>query len=664
MEVYLSVPEAASLLGLTDRGVRKRVARGLLVAQAEPGRFGRGGKQYRIPLSSLDISFQLRFYSTHPELEMPPEVRAALEASGAVAGPADVSEAARELVKVLDSRGDGPLEQALNRAEVVKEALRLQRKERREYIERVSREAGISPRTVYRWLSEYEAEGLVAMVDEPKKREPQGYGVKSLPCQEAVDFIHGLYLQPHRPKGSTVYQAYLRAAEAKGWPVCSRATFYRILKSLPPTYVEYGRAGEKRWKLTMMPKGKRTRKGLLRNEWWVLDHHQLDFWVTYRGRPIRPWLTAIEDQASMCIVGVAFSARPSSDSIAAALAAAIFPKEGLPFSGLPGTAYMDNGKDYRSRRISGAKRKSRAVPLSPALRSVFDLLRVEVRHCREYAAYAKTVERLFGLVTEFSREQVSYWGHDPEHRPEHVTMAWVRKLNDEGKLPRFEDLPAMWQEWYSRTWLNHPSRALGGKTPLQVYEETPAYRSDMPDQNVAFLLFGKGETATVTPQGIQKFGYDFWFWSDELYEYVGKKVTVRYDPNRVGELYVFDGTKFVCKVENRELLRMGATEEAVEAWCREQAAARKRVREEVTRKRKTVLDVVSEVSSSGPPVVTIPLAKVPAGKVATMTGLEKAARARADRASGQAPAPARDLADEYLMSLADQALARMAKGGA
>jgi putative transposase len=640
-EVWLSASEVADLTGVPFRTIHQWISCGRLVYKIESGRPGRGGKQYRIALSCLDRDAQLRWHQLHPE-----------SAPAATVPPAD---AALQLIRIRDRYGDDELEKAVARAEAVRTSVSLRGHERSQYMEYIAAQLGVSPRTAYRLSAEYKKEGLVAMIDGTKMREGTGYGSKILP-EEAMKFIQGLYLQPHKPTGLKCYRTYQEIAKAKGWPVPSKATFYRILSDLPRTVVVMGREGERRWEHTQMPKGKRTKKGMFRNQVWVGDHHQLDFWCEYNGRPVRAWLTAFWDFATNCFVGTAFSIHPSSGSIAAAMASAIFPKDGLPFVGLPQTIYIDNGKDYRSARISGQSRKFKAPDYDPAVKGFCDIMEIEATYCRVMSPWSKPVERAFGLVKDWSREQCAYCGASPEDRPEHVTTPWVKKMCAAGRLPKFEDLPAMFYEWYQRTYLNLPSTALGGKTPLQAYLDTPPARADVPDQHVAFLLFGKGGEAAVHPQGIRKFGPEFWFWAPELAKYVGRKVTVRYDPTRAGELYVFAGGKFLCKVENRELLRMGATQEALTAWMREQARIRKHIREEVSSRRRTVEDVVSELAIAGSSVVTLPMVvNMGHGRVTRLTGLERAARARASSNLGQAGASApkaRDLADEWLRSLA------------
>ena len=63
-ETYLTVKELAELKGCTERYVRALILKGTITAEAVEVKQqgpGRGGIQYRIPLSGLDIKLQRRF---------------------------------------------------------------------------------------------------------------------------------------------------------------------------------------------------------------------------------------------------------------------------------------------------------------------------------------------------------------------------------------------------------------------------------------------------------------------------------------------------------------------------------------------------------------------------------------------------------------------------
>jgi putative transposase len=648
VEGWLSVSEVADLIGVSSRTVRHRASVGAYLVRQIIGTWNKSGKQYLIALSSLPPDAQRRWLTravpVPPSLEPSPETAAA---------------AALDFIKIQDRHGDDALAQSVNRGGVAREALSLEGPERTGYIRKTATDLGVSERSVRRWMDVFQKEG--AVVDRTKTREGAGNGRRRLP-PEAIRFIEGLFLRLNQPTVMSCLRTYTEVAPTMGWPTVSRATFFRVIDAIPPTVVRMGREGEQRWRNTDMPKAKRTREGVLRNEEWALDHKQLDFWCNYNGRAIRPWVSATVDWATGCLVGAAFAVKPNSESIAASFRSAVYPKEGLPFHGLPARVYMDNGKDYRSVRLSGQEEKFK-VEVGPAVQGWLQLCHIDSHYAIGRSPWAKAViERAFKDLNEFSREQVSFCGESTKKRPEYMVPTYVKKLLAADKLRHFEDLAGMLNEWYKRTYLVWPSEAFDGKSRLEVYNSLPAVRNDMPSKEVSFLLFGKGCLAKVYSTGIKKFGKDFWFWADEMTPYIGKTVMIRYDTGKIGEIYVWDHGKFICKVQNRELMRIHATEEDVKAWMKDQARARKHIREEVIARRKTVEDIVAERAIAGPAVLTLPVLDSPVSKVTTLTGLEKAAKARTSQGGGQADpaiAKSRDLGKQYLRALGERALAEI-----
>ncbi len=117
------------------------------------------------------------------------------------------------------------------------------------------------------------------------------------------------------------------------------------------------------------------------NEVWVSDHTQLNLLcIANDGRIIRPWITVFQDLGTKAITGFTLVEKPSSDSIALAFRHAVLPKKiyrwkpvskifetekyifeelverfYYPEMGLPRTIYIDNGRDYRSKRFWNSK---------------------------------------------------------------------------------------------------------------------------------------------------------------------------------------------------------------------------------------------------------------------------------------------------------------------
>jgi putative transposase len=90
------------------------------------------------------------------------------------------------------------------------------------------------------------------------------------------------------------------------------------------------------------------------NEIWQADHTELDLWVLEDGKPLRPWLTVIEDDYSRAICGYAVNASaPSALNTALALRQAIWRKTdpGWHVHGIPDAFYTDHGSDFTSRHL-------------------------------------------------------------------------------------------------------------------------------------------------------------------------------------------------------------------------------------------------------------------------------------------------------------------------
>ncbi|MEV4181868.1 hypothetical protein AB0J28_10550 [Streptosporangium canum] len=87
------------------------------------------------------------------------------------------------------------------------------------------------------------------------------------------------------------------AALARGWLVPTYWTVHKIVSSLDPALVTLGVQGTKKYRETYELVYRR--EAAKPNEIWQADHTELDIWVVDdKGRPDRPWLTAIEDDHS------------------------------------------------------------------------------------------------------------------------------------------------------------------------------------------------------------------------------------------------------------------------------------------------------------------------------------------------------------------------------
>jgi transposase InsO family protein len=175
--------------------------------------------------------------------------------------------------------------------------------------------------------------------------------------------------------------------------------------------------------------------GVQPGEWYVSDHTQVDAWVNHRGKLIRPWLTAVMDCRSRCIVGWHLGPLPHQDAIIAALRVA------CRDWAVPEHIHLDNGRDYKSRLISGftsGERNRLRAALGkdwkqvtervlvecgdPRWGGIADELGIEIHWAIAYAPWSKGLqERFFGTFHERCKALFpTYCGNSPSTRPECV----------------------------------------------------------------------------------------------------------------------------------------------------------------------------------------------------------------------------------------------------
>lgn len=601
MGTWLAVKDVAELLDVTERTVQRKISKKELVAK-------RKGKGYLIDLSSLPPEAQLEYAKRFPEAEVVFKERR--------------SRNGREysLAEIMDLYGQEAVQEALEKVRVAKEALEVKYDlERTEKLERLAQQNGISLTTLYRWMEAYEEDSLMGLIKKPPKSRGKRH---SLP-EEAIKFIKGLYLQPIKPQGQWVYDRYKERAREKGWPVASRATVYRVLQELSESELVMGREGLEEWRKKIMPKATRDITVLKTYEILVGDHHTFDLFVAHGGRAVRPDLTAWMDARSRAIVGWCISLQGNSETISLALRHAMLPKEDpeVPFCGIPVLVYIDNGKDYRSKRLTGGMKTARK-DYSLEAQGVLANLKVEATYCEPYSPWAKEIERWFETLTnQFTRYLPGFCGTKPEDRPPGFDE---KKLLERGELLTLPELVVLFEQYLKKYHTTY--HATLKDIPLNVYLSVEKAREGVPQPEALDLLMMKYDNAVVQTDGIHRFNHVYWH--DDLINLINHKVTIRFDPNRIGELWVYYQGEKVCVAENKELLSMHASEEDIKKWRRVQARARKEVLARINSygvSQDDLREIVASTFEDGPAIFTGRSSSKPAA-VTTLTGFEKEAR--------------------------------------
>lgn len=355
--------------------------------------------------------------------------------------------------------------------------------------------------------------------------------------------------------------------------------------------------GIREYKNKTVVKASRDTKSLRVMEVVMGDEHTFDCWVAYempngKVKAVKPVLVAWIDVRSRTIMGDILCEHANSQILKQSLLKMIYQEHG----GVPEYLYIDNGKDYTSFEMTGRNRKERhgnELAFDEDVRGFYKSIGIIDDHrAKPYEAWNKgEVERFFRTVcNQFSKWMTSYTGTLTGSRTEDKVPKDIRKMLEAGKLLTMDEFYAKWDEWLHTKYERQQQGGLkkqGEKwlTPWDVFENAERYEKALPAKSYATVLMMKAENVLVRNIGIVRNGYEYR--SDELCDYIGQKVNIRYDPDDVSTLYVFDlKGRRICEAVSQELLRFGTVSENTVNHIKMQQRQLKRDRERLEEARK------------------------------------------------------------------------------
>lgn len=334
--------------------------------------------------------------------------------------------------------------------------------------------------------------------------------------------------------------------------------------------------GEREYRNKVMVKGRRDTKGLKVMEILMGDEHTFDCWVSYKQPngdviAIRPKLVAWVDMRSRMILGDVMCKDANSDILKQSLLKVIYHDAGST----PNYIYVDNGKDYTSEAMTGYNRKSRRKDKQEdKMAGVFDDMArgfyksigiVDDHEALPYQPWSKgQIERFFGDVCQgFTKWFPSYTGTLTGSSTDAKVSKDIQKMLKNGELLTIEEFFGKWTEWLHNV---YQKRKHGGlkragepwQTPEEVFGNAERYFRAPPPKSYATVLMMRSDWVHVYPTGIERFGYQYR--SDDLCAYIGRKVNIKYDPQDMATLYVFDDSgRKLCEAYAQELLEISGT---------------------------------------------------------------------------------------------------------
>ena len=159
------------------------------------------------------------------------------------------------------------------------------------------------------------------------------------------------------------------------------------------------------------------------------------------------------------------------------------------------------------------------------------------------------------------------------------TQAWLLKLRD-SKLQDeilLEEFYEKWTQWklekYAK-YVHSELRKFGEKyiRPGELFEYGERYEMAPPPKSQATILMMKSESVRVRNTGIERNG--FYYNDQDLMAHIGEKVDIKYDPDDVSVIYVYDKKgRPICSAQSYDLLQFGkVSDETLKEHRRQQNA--------------------------------------------------------------------------------------------
>lgn len=576
-EVFLTVKELAELKGCTERYVQKKISEGKIIAeQMEMSKQGpgRGGIQYRIPLSKLEKSLQSKFKRRLKSLQKqaaPPVIET--EEPLAIDTEQLTEEERKEIVFWKNLLADWQRFRSFkaNKAEADDA-----------FVDMYNLKfptLKLNRRTLYRKDKALREQGEAALID---KRGKHNAHTRRL-TEEIWDMFEYYYLDQSRKTVKlcmTLTELNLKQlGKGELLPLPSVTTFQRAVNALPIPFIKYFRYNEKQFIGECAPYIKRMYDDLESNDIWVADNHTFDIMVGKDGKTVRVYLTAFMDVRSRKMMGWCVTDAPSSDATIYAL------KKGCEHHGVPKMLYTDNGREFLFHDLGGNGFRKKKKDEELKLPSILDDLGIEFKTALPRNARAKGIERAFCTVKEtFSKLYESYTGGTILERPDRNKVV-AKKPNELTQVTEFvHQVDTYIQGWYNRQ--THSGEGMNGKCPDEVYAlnliEKRVIQQDK--LNLMFMRYAKGNKGTIkvgkNGVSLKFYGQELQFWNEDLWKlYFGRDVYVRYSPDDLSSVRVYDGDmRFICTAELRTVLGYRASKEDIMAMQQENRKAVKAVK--------------------------------------------------------------------------------------
>ena len=607
----LTVKDVAALKGCSERYIQSLAKQGGIIYEMRKAANGRS--QYLIPLTALEAPLQRKWYKQQGE-KPPAELQAPKAAPQKALRPIEFySKAQREEIDTCV--------QLLERWQAFRDEY-IGPSTEADTVFIAQERLGISVKTLYRRWAAYKAREWDGLID---KRGHSNRGRTDIPA-EIRDLFEYFYLDERAFCVKKCYELTRDTLRLERSELLQRlpsyATMHRWANGISAPVACLARNGDKAFNDRFGIYVDRMYDDMVSNDYWIADGHRIDvLTVSEDGqeRQHRLTLSAFIDARSGIYVGWVLTENPSSDATLLALRKAI-----LRY-GIPRYIYVDNGREYLNHDIGGMGHRARKRKVNVKLPTpILSRLGITMTNALPRNGQAKIIEREFRNFTFLARLFDTYLGSNVVVKPEKLK----HNLKN-GKIPTDSELydvvESMIEGYFNCQTYNGKVVADQGKTKLEVYSDNlPAVIRKADESTLNLMMMRSTKMQTVGRNGVYVTigGEKLYYFDDELLFMQGRKVFVRYDPEIMNEVRLYDEDEtFIKTVPLRQdiMLTYSATKEELRLAMGQKRRWHKLAKQEadITRERVVsqyghinALDILARISGANREGLLAPSAKV------------------------------------------------------
>lgn len=370
---------------------------------------------------------------------------------------------------------------------------------------------------------------------------------RSTVTDEWFEWFYSLYMDQSKLSVSQVRQMVRgRAIKEGGKPIAdadfpsTHAFLRRLKREVAPTITTFHRLGKKKWNDAHGVSILRDYSDVPAGSCWITDAHTWDVFVKVPNKenPVTVYITLFIDMRTTLPMGWhVHTSSPSADNTLRAM------RHGIDRFGLPDHVYADNGRENRNRDFSGITRGTQINFDEQATESLAARLGFQMHFAKPYNAQAKPIERQFAAYkNHFSRLFKAFKGGNTVEKPERL-KAVVKSMKD---IPDLTEFRAFVDDFLLNVWPAEISHGalLQGKSRAQAWNQLIQEREPMlrVSKETSSMLVTRTIKGSIRNNGIYLSALQCWYWANWMPVHKGRDITLRYDPEDLTQAWVYDSS--------------------------------------------------------------------------------------------------------------------------